>query len=340
MSNFLQGHVSAFAAFSGIPKVLLYDNLKSAVLQRQGDAILFNPKLLDFASYYRFEPRPVAVARGNEKGRVERSIRYIRDNFFEARQYTTIDDLNKQAAMWCDNESFNRPYPEDKTQTVMEVFSQEKEKLLVLPDNPYETHERTAVRIGKTPYARFDLNDYSVPCNAVLKTVSVIASEKIISIVDGSVTIAEHARSYDKGEQIENKEHIQTLISRKKKAGENRGKDRLIKSIPEAKDFLISAAERGYNIGAITSHLLYLLDHYGSNELSIAINAALTKNIPHSNSVRLTLEKNRYEKNLPPPIAITLPNDKRVREMAVKPHNLSDYDALNYTLQKQEKNDD
>jgi len=67
MANFLRGHEAAFAAWNGLPRVLLYDNLKSAVLERQGQAIRFHPTLLDFASHYRFEPRPVAVARGNEK---------------------------------------------------------------------------------------------------------------------------------------------------------------------------------------------------------------------------------------------------------------------------------
>ena len=61
---------------AGVPRVLLYDNLKSAVLERRGAAIRFHPTLLSFAGRYRYEPRPVAVARGNEKGRVERAIRY------------------------------------------------------------------------------------------------------------------------------------------------------------------------------------------------------------------------------------------------------------------------
>ena len=82
MDSFLRGHVEAFAAFGGLARVLLYDNLKSAVLERVGDAIRFNPTLLAFAGHYRYEPRPVAVARGNEKGRVERAIRYVRDSFF------------------------------------------------------------------------------------------------------------------------------------------------------------------------------------------------------------------------------------------------------------------
>ena len=85
MESFLHGHVAAFDAWGALPRVLLYDNLKSAVLERRDDAIRFHPTLLALSAHYRFEPRPVAVARGNEKGRVERAIRYIRDNFFAGR---------------------------------------------------------------------------------------------------------------------------------------------------------------------------------------------------------------------------------------------------------------
>ena len=75
MDNFLRGHVAAFNAWGGVARVLLYDNLRSAVLERQGDAIRFHPTLLELSAHYRFEPRPVAPARGNQKGRVERAIR-------------------------------------------------------------------------------------------------------------------------------------------------------------------------------------------------------------------------------------------------------------------------
>jgi transposase len=92
----------------------LYDNLKSAVLERQGDAIRFHPTLLAFAAHYRFEPRPVAIARGNEKGRVERAIRYVRDNFFAARTWRDLDDLNAQAEAWCLGQAADRPCPEDR----------------------------------------------------------------------------------------------------------------------------------------------------------------------------------------------------------------------------------
>ena len=108
MACFLRGHVAAFENFKGLFRVILYDNLKTAVLERAGDAIRFHPTLLDLAAHYRFEPRPVAVARGNEKGRVERAIKYIRSAFFAARTWRDLDDLNAQADLWCKGQSADR----------------------------------------------------------------------------------------------------------------------------------------------------------------------------------------------------------------------------------------
>ena len=133
------------------------------MLERQGQAIRFHPTLLAFAAHYRFEPRPVAVARGNEKGRVERAIRYVRDNFFAARTWANLDDLNTQAEAWCWGQAAERPCPEDRTLTVRQAFEQERPQLLALPDNPFPTDEREEVSVAKTPYVRFDRNDYSVP---------------------------------------------------------------------------------------------------------------------------------------------------------------------------------
>ena len=133
MDSFLRGHVLAFEAWGGVPRVILSDNLKSAVLERVGDAIRFNPQYLAFAAHYRFEPRPVAVARGNEKGRVERSIRYIRDNFFAARVFTDVADLNAQAKVWTEGPASTRPWPEGVQLTVAQAFVTEQPKLMALP---------------------------------------------------------------------------------------------------------------------------------------------------------------------------------------------------------------
>ena len=87
LESFLRGHVEAFAALGGVPRTLLYDNLKSVVLERSGEHIRFHPRLLELAGHYHFAPQPCAVARGNEKGRVERMIQYLRHAFFAARRF-------------------------------------------------------------------------------------------------------------------------------------------------------------------------------------------------------------------------------------------------------------
>jgi transposase len=337
MANFLRGHDAAFTAWQGVPRVLLYDNLKSAVLERQGDAIRFHPTLLDFSAHYRFEPRPVAVARGNEKGRVERAIRYVRDNFFVARQWKDLDDLNSQATAWCDRQAADRPCPEDHSLSVRAVFEQEQPKLLTLPDNPYPTEEREEVTVGKTPYIRFDLNDYSIPHEKTKCILTVFAQPDKVSILDGTSLIAEHNRSYDKGRQIENEEHIKALSTAKKQARLHRGQNRLTKAVPISWELLVQAADHGYNIGSVTSSLLQLMDSYGATELESAIGEALLRKVPHPNAVRLCLERRREEQNQLPPIHLDLPQDKRVRELVVRPHSLSDYDKL---TKDETKNDD
>ena len=334
--NFLRGHEAAFHAFEGVPRVLLYDNLKSAVLERQGDAIKFNPTLLSFAGHYCFEPRPVAVYRGNEKGRVERAIRYIRDNFFAAREYKDLDDLNAQATHWCDNQASNRPCPEDKTLSVREAFNKEQPRLIALPGNPFNCDEREEVKVGKTPYVRFDLNDYSVPHQHVRKTLSVHATLDAITVLDGIEVIATHVRSYDKAKQIETNEHIETLIKRKKEARLHRGQNRLTHTIDCARDFLEQAAERGYSLKATTSQLLNLLDDYGASLLEDAMKEALSRETPHPNSVLLSIQKTLDERKEMPNIKVTL-NDERLKNMSIKTHALSDYDvALNQPLSTQE----
>ena len=277
MENFLRGHVLSFDRFVGVPRVILYDNLKSAVLERRGDAIRFHPTLLAFAGHYRYEPRPVAVARGNEKGRVERAIRYARESFFAARSFNDLDDLNAQADAWCMGQAADRCCPAEPPRTVRDVFADEQPRLLPLPDNPPPVHECLQVRVGKTPYVRFDLNDYSVPHSYVQRTLTVIADPHEVRIVDGVQTLARHPRSYDKGAQIEDPAHIQALVEQKRAARRHRTTDRVVQAAPAARDLLQRAAERGGNLGAIIVGLQRLLDCYGAAELQAAILEALVR---------------------------------------------------------------
>jgi transposase len=328
MESFLRGHVAAFTAWDAVPRVLLYDNLKSAVLERHGDAIRFHPTLLAFAGHYRYEPRPVAVARGNEKGRVERAIRYVRDNFFAARSYRDLDDLNAQATAWCNGAAATRPCPEDREQSVHAVFERERTHLMALPDNPFPTDERVEVRIGKTPYARFDRNDYSVPHTHVRRTLTVLASPIQVRVLDGNAVLASHPRSYDRGAQIEDAAHIDALVKQKSAARSHRGVDRLAAAVPASSLLLTQAAARGEPLCGISAALLRLLDEYGRDELTAAVDEALARQVPHPNAVRVALERRREQRGAPPPVPLPLSDAVRRRDPGVRTHALASYDTL------------
>jgi transposase len=328
MGAFLAHHVAAFIWFDGIARRLLYDNLKSAVLERIGDAIRFNPTLLSFAAHHRYEPRPVAPYRGNEKARVERGVRYVRTSFFAGRKWKDLDDLNAQALAWCEGLSSERRCPDDPTLSVGEAWEQERGLLLPLPSNPFPIEDRVDVRVGKTPYARFDLNDYTVPHNRVQRTLTVLATQDTVRILDGLDVVASHRRCWGRHRQIEDPAHLAALVEWKRQAREGRAIDRLYHAAPASRSLLVQLAQRGGNIGAATSALLRLLDAYGAEALEEAIGEALKRKVPHYQAVRQCLERRRQEAGQPPSIPIQLPDDPRVREIVVKPHALEAYDRI------------
>lgn len=336
MPSFLRGHVEAFTFFGGVPRVLLYDNLKSAVLEREGDAIRFHPTLMELASHYRFHPRPVAPARGNEKGRVERAIRYVRDAFFAARTYTDLEDLNRQALAWAEGLSADRRCPEDRARSVRDVFAEEREKLLPLPGDAFAADEHVVVEVGKTPYVRFDLNDYSIPPAYVRRTLVVVASTTEVRVLDGTNVLATHARSYDRGQQIELPAHLDELVALKRQAREHRTLDRLYHAVPQSRALVRLVAERGGNVGNVTFHLGRLLDGHAAEDVDAAVAEAVARGTPHVGAVRQALDRNRQARGELPPVGLHLPADPRLDSLVVRPHALSTYDQL----RKASSNDD
>jgi len=211
---------------------------------------------------------------------------------------------------------------------VREAFAAEAPRLLSLPDDPFALVEQAAVSVGKTPYVRFDLNDYSVPHSHVRRLLTVLAEPDRLRILDAQQVIASHARSYGKGEQIEDPTHLQALVAHKRGARQHRAGDRLAQAAPSSQTLLIRAAERGDNLGAITALLIRLLDQYGAGELEAAIRDALDRDVPHPNAVRLVIERRRHDRQQAPPIAPPLPAHLRARDTVVRPHPLETYDQL------------
>ena len=245
LENFLLGHVHAFTAWGGCARSILYDNLKAVVLERRGNAIHFHPRLLELSAHYHFAAYPCRPARGNEKGRVERSIQYIRDSFFAARPFTTLTDFNRQARQWCESVAHQRPWPEDDSRTVAQAFAEEKPRLLSLPVHPFSSDLMQTVKADKTLYVRFDLNDYSVPPQVLGRPLTLLASPTTVRLLDGATEIASHRRSYDRHELIEAPEHHQALLEQKRKTLGCTPGGRLAALVPESEAFLQEAFKCG-----------------------------------------------------------------------------------------------
>jgi transposase len=329
MQSFLRGHVQAFHALGGVPRGILYDNLKSVVLERSGDHFRFHPHLLELAGHYHFAPHPCAVARGNEKGRVERTIRYLRDSFFAARHFSSLEDLNAQLARWIADIAHARPRPGDpERRSVAQALEEERPRLLPLPEHPFACHLLRSVVSGKTPYVRLDGNDYSIPHRLVRRPLTLVADEHTVRILDGSAEVARHPRSWDRGQRIEDPAHLAELAREKRHAHELHGRDRLRHACPHADAFIDELARRGEPLARHTQPLLSLLDLYGPAELDRALAEALHRGALSAPSVAHLLDQQSRARRSPPPLPMPLPDDPRVRDLRVTPHSLAPYDEL------------
>jgi transposase len=325
--NFLRGHVRAFDAWAGQPRVILYDNLKSAVLERRGNQILFNPRLLELSAHYHVAAQPCQVRAGNQKGRVERAIRYVRDSFWAGRTFTTLAECNRQAWLWRDQVAHQRRWPGEDGRTVEQVFAEEQPRLLPPPLHPFTTDRIEAVHSHKTIYVRFDLNDYSIPPEAVGRPLTLVASDTTVRILDGAVEIARHQRTYDRRQSVLEPAHQEAVLKIKRKAFHTTPAGRLEQAVPESKMLLDLAFAQGESAGTQTVQLLKLLDEYGPTVLRRAIGEALQRNTPRASSVAFLLRRQPR----PTQLALDLSRYPLAQEIDVRPHDLETYDALAHT---------
>jgi transposase len=328
LESFLRGHVEAFAAFQGIARTLVYDNLRSAVLERAGTAIRFHPRLLELAGHYHFAPRPCTPGRGNEKGKVERQIQYLRHAFFAARTFVDVDDLNAQFRRWRDEVAHQRAHPEQRDRTVADVLAEEQPRLLPLPAHSFETDVMRTVVSGKTPYVRFDRNSYSIPHTHVRRPLTLLASPTTVRVIAGTEELARHVRSYDTGQIIDHEAHVAGLVAATRQANPSSARDRLRLAVPAVATLLERLAARGESLRYHIPRFLALLDDYGPQELAAAVDRALERDALGAGALAHILETRRRQRGLKPPIPIALPDHPGVRDLDVTPHRLETYDDL------------
>lgn len=329
MESFFCGFVHAVEAFGGTPRVLLVDNLKSVVLERAGDLIHFHPRALELFGHYMTWGQPCGVARGNEKGKVERTIRYLRTSFWPARHFRDLDDLNRQAAEWVGGVAHQRKVPGDpEHRTVETALAEERPRLVPLPAHPFETDRVIPIKIRKQPYVSFDGNLYSVPHGLVGRQATLAVSRPTVRVLDGLAEAARHQRSYGLRQVIEDPSHLAGLAEYKRNASELRGRDRLSAAVPRARDLLDFIARGGDNLGAATHRLLQLLDDHGPVALAAVLDDVMGSGHPSVGSVAYLLDRRRRDEGRRLDAPVHVPNRPDLTDLRVDYPSLEDYDEL------------
>jgi hypothetical protein len=150
----------------------------------------------------------------------------------------------------------------------------------------------------------------------------------VVRVLDGTLVVAEHVRSWDRGQQVESPEHIAVLAQQKARARKDRGLDRLSRAVPSAQRLLARAAERGSNLGNITARLLATLEAVTAAELESAVAEAVERDTPTVGAVRQILDLRRAERGQPPAVVPRFSTNPRAIEVVVQPHDLAQYDHL------------
>jgi transposase len=215
---FLEGHVRAFAYFGGVPTRILYDNTKIAVARILGDGRREKTRAFsELQSYYLFAEKFGRPARGNDKGKVEGLVGYVRRNFMVPIPHVNSwEELNAHLAAECRQRRERRL--RGHTETIGERFERDRLALLPLPTSVYEACDKQMARVNSLSLVRYRANDYSVPTAYGHREVLVKGYVHEVAIGCGSEVIARHPRSYEREQLIFDPLHYLALLEQKTRA--------------------------------------------------------------------------------------------------------------------------
>ncbi len=274
MEHFLSCHQNAFEFFGAVPDRIMVDNLKSAVLKRIiGKAPIYNPKYLAFADHYGFKVTACNVGKGNEKGRVENAVGYVKKNFLAGLELPDFAALKPAARQWMDDIANIRIHGVTK-QKPTERFEFERPFLSTLPANPFDVATVDQVRASSQFRVRLDTNRYSVPAEYAGTRLTMKTYPDRICLYYQDKLIARHDRSYDRHEDIEDPDHPKELLTQRKKAQDQKLFRRFLLLSPKAEQYYQSLADKRMNPQHHIRKIVALSEIYGVEAVARAIEDA------------------------------------------------------------------
>lgn len=330
MEHFLACHQNAFNRL-GVPKKIMVDNLKSAVLKRVlGQDPVLNPKYLDFANHYGFSITPCAVRKGNEKGRVENGVGYVKKNFLAGFDISDFKIVNPAAIHWLDNIANMRIHRETGRKPA-EMFGEERGCMIPLAAFPYDVATISQVRACRQFRITLDANRYSVPAEYAGQRLTLKTYPDRLCIYHKEKLIALHVRSYDRRQDIENPDHPKELIVQRKKARDQKIFMRFLMLSPKAQDYYRQLEQRRINTHQHIMKIVALSEIYGVDPVARAIEDAFILQAFSSEYIANILEQRARIRSEPGALILTRNQD--LLEMEIEQ---PDMDVYSKTLKDSE----
>lgn len=270
--DFIRCHENAFKYFGGAPKECWYDNLATAVQDRVGSVVKFNPRFFAYMGHHNIQPHACNPARGNEKGRVENGIKFIRGHFWSGRSFKDFNDLCMQSILWRDQYLNLRDHRVTK-RIVRSLFTAEEQPVLLkLNDLDFSTDEVLTKVITPDFHIIFESNRYSVPWTFVGLALTIRINDKSIKMYYQEKYVAGHERSYLKNKVFTNPKHQESLLNRKPGAiNQEAHRIEAIKKLGDGvKQYFDSLKASSRSLKSELTRLLALSTVYGADSLNSA----------------------------------------------------------------------
>jgi transposase len=326
--------LNAFEFFGGTPDEIVVDNMLTAVTERLGRVIRFNDAFLDFLRVFKIVPFACNVRAPHEKGKIERAIGYIRQNFWPLRKFTDQDDVQNQANQWRDNIANVRVH---QTTGEVPIDRFARVNLRPLPEPLPDCREVCSLKVYKDFAVKFDGNTYTVPPRVIGKLVTLKANRTTITIYDQEKRLAAHTRCWERKKRIELPSHQEQVKKMSRKLWQDRDIVAFISLGHEAEDYLKALADAGQPVRKNIARLLSAKDEYGAFSLIQAIKKALEYKAYGADYIENILYQEMTPKRHHQAVKV---KDRALNRIRLTEPSLADYDSYVLTKRKSSNDED
>ncbi len=302
----------------------MVENLKSAVLKRlTGQAPVFNPRYLDFARHFGFTIKPCGVRKGNEKGRVESGVGYVKKNFLNGLDISDFSALNPAARVWLESIANVRIHGETHKRPV-DLFAEEQPRLHPAPTEPFDIGSVHSMRASSRFRVSFDTNRYSVPAEYASVPLILKAYPDRLCIYHRDKLIARHPRCYDRYQDKEDPDHPKALLEHRHRAREQQLLGRFLRLSPKAEAYYQALEQRRLNLRHHVQKIVALSEIYGVEAVARAMEDAFVFQAFSCEYIANLLESR--QRLLPEPAALHLTRRQDLLDLDMPEPDFSIYE--------------